>query len=237
MQPHAVPVRTPTWTDVGDLRSGQRGADRAARRRGRKGEVETTVESDVLVIARARRGEESAFAELLKRYRAPVFNLCLRMLKNRDDAEDIAQDVFIKVFGMLERYDERYAFRSWLFKIAANQSIDFIRKNRVKMQSLDEPLSYGGEEIERQFPDEAPNPEEDFENREIGALLLVITDELPPHYRSMIVLRHQEQLSYEEIAQVLDLPLGTVKARIHRARAMMADKLKRRRGGLGSVLG
>ena len=194
------------------------------------------METDALVIARARRGEESAFAELLRRYRAPVFNLCLRMLKNRDDAEDIAQEVFVKVFGMLERYDERYAFRSWIFKIAANQSIDFIRKNRVKMQSLDEPLKYKGEEIERQFPDERPDPEEDYEMREIGALLMDITSELPPHYRSMIVLRHQEQLSYEEIAQVLELPLGTVKARIHRARAMMKDRLQRRRGGLGSVL-
>ena len=197
----------------------------------------TVLESDVQVIARARRGEESAFAELLRRFRAPVFNLCLRMLKNRDDAEDVAQDVFIKVFGMLERYDDRYAFRSWIFKIAANQCIDFIRRNRVKLQSLDEPMNYKGEEIERQFPDQAPNPEETVETREIGQLLLQITDELPPHYRSMIVLRHQEQLSYEEIADVLDLPLGTVKARIHRARAMMKDKLKRRRGGLGSVLG
>lgn len=195
------------------------------------------MESDVQVIARARRGEESAFAELLRRFRAPVFNLCLRMLKNRDDAEDVAQDVFIKVFGMLERYDDRYAFRSWVFKIAANQCIDFIRRNRVKLQSLDEPLKFKGEEIERQFPDEAPNPEETVETREIGQLLLEITDQLPPHYRSMIVLRHQEQLSYEEIAEVLDLPLGTVKARIHRARAMMKDKLQRRRGGLGSVLG
>lgn len=197
----------------------------------------TVVESDVQVIRRARRGEESAFAELLARFRAPVFNLCLRMLKNRDDAEDVAQEVFIKVFGMLERYDDRYAFRSWVFKIAANQCIDFIRRNRVKLQSLDEPMNFKGEEIERQFPDEAPTPEETVETREIGQLLLRITDELPPHYRSMIVLRHQEQLSYEEIAEVLDLPLGTVKARIHRARALMKDKLQRRRGGLGSVLG
>ena len=194
------------------------------------------MESDVLVIARARRGEESAFAELLRRYRAPVFNLCLRMLKNVDDAEDVAQEVFVKVFGMLERYDERYAFRSWVFKIAANQSIDFIRKNRVRLQSLDEPVRYRGEEIERQFPDQGPRPDEDYERHEIGRVLLEITDELPPHYRSMIVLRHQEQLSYEEIAQVLDLPLGTVKARIHRARAMMKDKLRRRRGGWESVL-
>ena len=197
----------------------------------------TVLESDVQVIRRARRGEEAAFAELLTRFRAPVFNLCLRMLKNRDDAEDVAQEVFIKVFGMLERYDDRYAFRSWIFKIAANQSIDFIRRNRVKLQSLDEPMDYKGEEIERQLPDEAPTPEETVETLEIGQLLLRITDELPPHYRSMIVLRHQEQLSYEEIAEVLDLPLGTVKARIHRARALMKDKLQRRRGGLGSVLG
>jgi RNA polymerase sigma-70 factor (ECF subfamily) len=191
------------------------------------------VQSDSLVIARARRGEEAAFAELLRRYRAPVFNLCIRMLKNRDDAEDVAQEVFVKVFGMLERYDEQYAFSSWLFKIAANQCIDFIRKNRVRLMSLDEPISYGGEEMERQFPDEAPTPVQDIERKELGAVLLEITDELPPHYRSMIVLRHQEQLSYEEIAQVLDLPLGTVKARIHRARAMMKDRLRRRHGDLG----
>ena len=193
------------------------------------------MESDVRVIARARRGEQAAFAELLRAYRAPVFNLCLRMLKNRDDAEDIAQEVFIKVFGMLERYDERYAFRSWLFKIAANQCIDFIRKNRVKLQSLDEPMRYHGEEIERQFPDHSRTPDEDLELREVGRLLLEITDELPPHYRSMIVLRHQEQLSYEEIARVLDLPLGTVKARIHRARAMMRAKLEKRHGGLDQM--
>ena len=188
------------------------------------------MQSDALVIIRARSGEESAFAELLRRYRVPVFNLCLRMLKNRDDAEDVAQDVFIKVFAMLDRYDERYAFRSWIFKIAANQSIDFIRKHRIKLLSLDEPVHYGGEEIERQFPDERPTPADDLEQKQLGTLLREITDELPPHYRSMIVLRHQEQLSYEEIASIMDLPLGTVKARIHRARAMMKDKLQRRRG-------
>ncbi len=193
--------------------------------------------SDALVIAEARQGREPAFAELLRRYRAPVFNLCLRMLKNRDDAEDVAQDVFIKVFAMLDRYDERYAFRSWLFKIAANQSIDFIRKNRVKLLSLDEPVSYKGEEIERQFPDDGDTPEQALASKELGTLLMAVTDELPPHYRSMIVLRHQEQLSYEEIAQIMELPLGTVKARIHRARAMMREKLQRRRGGLGPVRG
>jgi RNA polymerase sigma-70 factor (ECF subfamily) len=193
------------------------------------------VQKDTLVIARARRGEEAAFAELLRRYRAPVFNLCLRMLKNRDDAEDVAQDVFIKVFAMLERYDERYAFRSWLFKIAANQCIDFIRKNRVKLLRLDEPVHYRGEEIERQLPDEAPRPDETLNTREVGSVLREITDELPPHYRAMIVLRHQEQLSYEEIAQMMDLPLGTVKARIHRARAMMKEKLTKRRG-LGPLM-
>jgi RNA polymerase sigma factor (sigma-70 family) len=187
------------------------------------------LEKDRLVIVRARRGEQSAFAELLRRYRAPVFNLCLRMLKNRDDAEDMAQDVFIKVFSMLERYDDRYAFRSWVFKIAANQCIDFIRKHRVKLLRLDEPVHYRGEEIERQLPDEALAPDEELHRREVGKLLRELTDELPPHYRAIIVLRHQEQLSYEEIAAMLELPLGTVKARIHRARAMMKEKLVKRR--------
>lgn len=189
------------------------------------------MQSDSLVIARARMGEEAAFAELLARYRAPVYNLCVRMLKNREDAEDIAQEVFVKVFAMLERYDERYAFRSWLFKIAANQCIDFIRKNRVKLVRLDEPVDYRGEEIERQLPDDAPAPDQELEHEEVSRVLLAVTDELPPHYRSMIVLRHQEHLAYEEIAAIMDLPLGTVKARIHRARAMMKEKLMRKRAG------
>jgi len=185
---------------------------------------------DSQVIVRARRGEETAFAELLRRYRAPIFNLCLRMLKNPEDAQDVAQDVFIKVFSMLERYDERYAFRSWLFKIAANQCIDFIRKNRVKMLRLDEPVQFRGEEIERELPDRNPLPDELLHSDELHRILQEVIDELPPHYRVMIVLRHQEQLSYEEIATMLDLPLGTVKARIHRARALMKNKLQRRRG-------
>jgi len=184
---------------------------------------------DSRVILRARRGDEAAFAELLRRYRAPIFNLCLRMLKNAEDAEDVAQDVFIKVFSMLERYDERYAFRSWLFKIAANQCIDFIRKNRVKLLRLDEPVHYQGEEIERELPDDAPLPDEILHTGDLHRILKEITDDLPPHYRAMIVLRHQEQLSYEEIATMMDLPLGTVKARIHRARALMKVMLQRRR--------
>lgn len=183
---------------------------------------------DRQLIVRARRGEETAFAELLRRYRAPIFNLCLRMLKNSEDAEDVAQDVFIKVFSMLERYDDRYAFKSWLFKIAANQCIDFIRKNRVKMLRLDEPVQFRGEEIERELSDGGPLPDELLHRGELHRILREVTDELPPHYRAMIVLRHQEQLSYEEIANLLDLPLGTVKARIHRARALMKDKLQRR---------
>jgi RNA polymerase sigma factor (sigma-70 family) len=194
------------------------------------------VQSDSLVIARARAGEEEAFAELLRRYRSAVYNLCVRMLRNREDAQDVAQDVFIKVFSMLDRYDEQYAFRSWLFKIAANQCIDFIRKNRVKLLRLDEPVEYKGEEIERQLKDEAPTPEDTVQADEISKVLLAITDELPPHYRSMIVLRHQEHLAYEEIAELMDLPLGTVKARIHRARAMMKEKLLRRHAGFESYL-
>ncbi len=151
------------------------------------------------------------------------------MLKNRDDAEDLTQDVFIKVFSMLERYDDRYAFRSWVFKIAANQCIDFIRKNRVKLcvstsrSTIGERRSSGSSRTKRQLP---------MKNSigvKWGSLLRELTDELPPHYRAIIVLRHQEQLSYEEIAEMLELPLGTVKARIHRARAMMKEKLIKRR--------
>ncbi len=183
---------------------------------------------DLKTIRRCKRGEEAAFAEILARYRGPIYNLCYRMSRNPEDARDLAQEVFIKVFRLLDRFDEEYAFSSWLFRIASNHCIDHLRRNRMRFLSLDGVAGPDGEEFELQLPDEGPGPDTVLERREAMDRLEEVIADLPPHYKTITLLRHQQQLSYEEIAEVLQLPLGTVKARIHRARAqiqqMLADR-------------
>ena len=183
-------------------------------------------EEDILLIAEARSGSERAFRTLMDKYQRPVFSICLRMVRNRDEAEDLAQESFIKVFAMLERYNPSYAFSSWLFKITSNLCIDHLRKRKIETFAMDEPIDVEKGEIQRQY--EAPDldPEQELMKNEKMRRLSRAIDRLPPHYRIMLILRHQENLSYEEIAESLDIPLGTVKARIHRAREMLKSGLK-----------
>lgn len=183
---------------------------------------------DLKTIRRCKRGEEAAFAEILARYRGPIYNLCYRMSRNPEDARDLAQEVFIKVFRLLDRFDEEYAFSSWLFRIASNHCIDHLRRNRMRFLSLDGVAGPDGEEFELQLPDEGPGPDTVLERREAVSKLEEVIADLPPHYKTITLLRHQQQLSYEEIAEVLQLPLGTVKARIHRARAQIQQMLSDR---------
>ncbi len=178
-------------------------------------------EEDRILVARARKGDEKAFRELLGKYKRSVFSICLRMARRKEDAEDLAQDVFVKVFSMLERYDPKYAFSSWLFKITSNLCIDFIRKRKVELISIDEPVKIESGEFARQFQSPGENPEKISMHSESAGFLIKAVEKLPPHYKIIILLRHQEGLSYDEIAATLDVPLGTVKARIHRAREML----------------
>jgi RNA polymerase sigma factor (sigma-70 family) len=184
--------------------------------------------SDLKLIKRCKRGEEEAFALLLDRYRGAIYNLCYRMTHHPEDARDLAQEVFIKVFSLLDRYDENFAFSSWLFRIATNHCIDYLRRNRLRFLSLDAGTGPEGDEIEIQLPDSGPTPEKVLQRKEAMDRLEEVVADLPPHYRVITLLRHGQQLSYEEIATILDLPLGTVKARIHRARAMIQQMLKAR---------
>ncbi len=183
---------------------------------------------DLKTIQRCKRGEEAAFAELLGRYRNAIYGLCFRMTRRAEDARDLAQEVFIKVFSLLDRYDESYAFSSWIFRIATNHCIDHLRRNRLRFLSLDGQTDADGDEIEFQLPDKGPQPDQVLERSEAMVRLEEVVDDLPPHYRAIILLRHDQDLSYEEIAVVLDLPLGTVKARIHRARNMIQKFLAER---------
>jgi RNA polymerase sigma-70 factor (ECF subfamily) len=184
--------------------------------------------SDLQLIRKCKRGHEPSFEKLLERYRSPVYGLCYRMTRSAEDARDLAQEIFIKVFSLLDRYDETYAFSSWLFKIATNHCIDHLRRNRLRFLPLEQQSGPSGEEFELQLPDSGPQPDRVLERKEAMDRLEEVISSLPPHYRIITLLRHDQQLSYEEIATILDLPLGTVKARIHRARNLILQALRDR---------
>jgi RNA polymerase sigma-70 factor (ECF subfamily) len=185
--------------------------------------------ADLKLIRRCKRGEEAAFQEVLDRYRTPIYNLCWRMTRNDEDARDLAQEVFIKVFRLLDRYDEQYAFSSWLFRIATNHCIDHLRRQRLRFMSVERDGAGEDDEAEMQIPSPGPEPDVVMERRQALEKLEEVIAELPPHYRVITLLRHDQQLSYEEIAETLQLPLGTVKARIHRARNMIQQMLSSRK--------
>jgi RNA polymerase sigma-70 factor (ECF subfamily) len=182
---------------------------------------------DRVLVERCLKGEERAFEELLNKYKNSVYSICYRMVRNHTDAEDLAQDVFIRTFSVLDRYDPSYPFSSWLFRITSNLCIDFLRKAKGGMVSLDQPIDGPEGSIQRQLPADVVKPDRQMENKEMMAALEEAISTLPEHYRVIVILRHQEQMSYEEIADDLGIPLGTVKARIHRARNMIKEYFRR----------
>ena len=182
---------------------------------------------DRLLVERCLKGEERAFEELLNKYKNSVYSICYRMVRNQTDAEDLAQDAFIRTFSVLDRYDPSYPFSSWLFRITSNLCIDFLRKVKGGMVSLDQPIEGTEGSIQRQLPAHVVKPDREMENKEMMAALEKAISTLPEHYRIIVILRHQEQMSYEEIADDLGIPLGTVKARIHRARNMIKEYFRK----------
>jgi RNA polymerase sigma-W factor len=185
--------------------------------------VQELKSEDRVLIERCLKGEERAFEELLDKYKTAVFSICYRMVRNRMDAEDLSQEAFIRTFSVLDRYDPSYPFSSWLFRITSNLCIDFLRRRRGDMVSLDQPIEGAEGNIQRQLPAGTIKPDREVETKEMMATLEDAISRLPEHYRIIVVLRHQEQMSYEEIADNLGIPLGTVKARIHRARNMIKE--------------
>ncbi|HWO88057.1 MAG TPA: sigma-70 family RNA polymerase sigma factor [Gemmatimonadales bacterium] len=188
-----------------------------------------TALTDQEVVALARGGREAAYRELVRRYERPVFSLIYRMVRDRALAEDLAQDTFVKVLNALDSYRPEYKFSSWIFKIANNVAIDQLRRRELDTLSLDgAPDARSQEEIQAtalQAADRSESPLAELEARELGALIEQAIDRLRPEYRACILLRHVEGRSYEEIAEALDLPLGTVKTYIHRARHELREYL------------
>jgi RNA polymerase sigma-70 factor (ECF subfamily) len=177
---------------------------------------------DADVAALAKQGREDAFRELIRRYERPVFSLVFRMVRDRETAEDLSQETFIKVLNNIDRYRPEFKLSSWLFKIANNVTIDFLRRRQLETVSMEgSPHAATMSAIEATSFDVEARQEtalEEMESRELGSAIDQAIARLRPEYRSCILLRHVEGRSYEEIAAMLDLPLGTVKTYIHRAR-------------------
>ncbi|MFW5946896.1 MAG: RNA polymerase sigma factor [Gemmatimonadota bacterium] len=186
--------------------------------------------SDRDVIEHARQGRESAFRELIRRYERPVFSIIYRMVRDRELSEDLAQDTFIKVLNALDRYDPSYKFSSWIFKIAHNTTVDHLRKKQPATFSLEgSPHARTQEQAEATAVtpvDTAEDPEHYTASQQIGAEIEAAIDELRPEYREAILLWHVEGRPYDEIAEIMDLPLGTVKTFIHRGRNELRKKLE-----------
>src|SRR3954464_12133143 len=178
--------------------------------------------SDQQVVVFAQEGREDAYRELIKRYERPVFSLIYRMVRDKETAEDIAQETFIKVLNNLDRYSPEFKFSSWLFKIANNLTIDHLRRRRIDTISIegapDAVTSESARATSIAVVSGNESPLEELESKELGTAIERAIGKLRPEYRACIMLRHVEGRSYEEIAATLDLPLGTVKTYIHRAR-------------------
>ncbi len=186
--------------------------------------------SDQDVIRYAREGRESAFRELISRYERPVFSVIYRMIHDRELAEDLAQETFIKVLNALDRYDPSYKFSSWIFKIAHNATVDHIRKKTPETFSLDgSPYARTQEQAEATSftaVDTAETPDQYTSSRQMGVEIEAALQEIRPAYREAIMLWHIEGRPYDEIASIMDLPLGTVKTYIHRGRNELRKRLE-----------
>ncbi len=191
--------------------------------------MEPAVQTDKELAAVAADGREAAYAELLKRYERPVFSLIYRMVRDRTLAEDLAQEAFIRAFHAIGSYDPRYKFSSWIFKIANNHTIDHLRKRKLDTVSIHgSPHARTAREEEQtrlvvESMDE--NPHEYVEHRELGSQIEQAIGKLRPEYRTAILLRHVEGYAYDEISEIMDLPLGTVKTYLHRARSELKELL------------
>lgn len=178
--------------------------------------------SDQEVVQHAVIGREAAYRELIRRYQRPVFSLIYRMVRDRELAEDLSQETFVKVLNAIDSYRPEFKFSSWIFKIANNAAIDHLRRRGLDTLSLDgSPHAETAEAVEAttlQIGDGAESQLDEVTARELGGQIEVAINRLRPEYRACILLRHIDGRPYEEIAEMLDLPLGTVKTYIHRAR-------------------
>jgi RNA polymerase sigma factor (sigma-70 family) len=185
---------------------------------------------DFRLIDMAVEGDDSAYAKLLQRYKRPVYHMVLKMVRNIDDAEDLTIESFAKAFKSLHRFKKDFTFSTWLFRIATNNTIDFIRKKKLNTLSIENTFTDDdGQSVSIDVEDENLDPQEETIKAQKAEIMQLFVDKLPTKYQKLVRLRYFHELSYEEIAEELDAPLGTVKAQLHRARELMFEMVKNKR--------
>lgn len=187
-------------------------------------------QNEVFLIKKAAKGDVDAFEMLIEEYQKKVYNIALGILKNHDDANDIAQEVFIKIFKSIKNFKGESSFSTWIFRITTNACLDEIRKRKNNQTvSTDENIVLDDGEVTKQIIDDGPSPDEIYEKNELKKYVAKAISNLGEEHRTVIVLRDIQGFSYDEIADILDCPKGTVKSRINRARLMLKDILKKDR--------
>lgn len=183
-------------------------------------------DEEEVIIAQALKGDQKAYAQLVDKHRQAIHHIIRRIVHNEEATRDLVQETFMKAFASLSSYRSEYRFSTWLYKIAANSSIDFLRKKRIQALSLDRPVETGEGAMEIEVADHSNNPERELERKQQRFSIEEAIDSLPDKYREVIIYRHREDKSYEEIADSLNIPVGTVKARIFRARELLKKRLR-----------
>lgn len=181
-------------------------------------------EEDFEAIRKILDGDKSAFTFIQNKYKTRIKSLVRRMIKDPDDVDDLTQEAFIKAYNALDSFQFAYNFSAWLYRIASNSCIDFLRKKRFKTVSIDQPVA-GEEDLYIDIPNDDLTPDIEMISKERKKILKKAIDELPENYRNIINMRHTEEMDYKEIAKKLEIPLGTVKAHLFRARKLLYDAL------------
>ena len=184
-------------------------------------------QQDFALVESALKGDEKAFAKLLSKYKDAIYFMLLKMVNNKSDAEDLTIEAFGKAFKNLHQYSPSYAFSTWLFKIASNNCIDFLRKKKGVHVSIENSQDGNDNEQSVRLKSKDPDPEEKLIRIQKAILLRRIVHKLKPRYRTLVELRYFREFSYEEIAKELDLPLGTVKAQLFRARDFLSNMMEK----------
>jgi len=188
-----------------------------------------TVPDDQALIKEALEGKQEAFKLLMERHEKSVQYVILKLVHNYDESLDLVQETFVKAFSSLATYKSKFRFTTWLYRIAANCSIDHLRRKKIEALSLDQPWETEKGKFEIEIPDRSFDPEKDLTLKQQELSIKEAIASLPKKYKEVILLRHKEDKSYEEIASILHLSVGTVKARIFRARVLLKKKLKHMR--------
>ncbi|MEX2364489.1 MAG: sigma-70 family RNA polymerase sigma factor, partial [Balneolaceae bacterium] len=181
--------------------------------------------ADDTFVAEALKGKEASYKKLVDKYQKPLYFHIRKMIKEKELADDLVQEVFMKAFHNLSSYSNEYAFSTWLYRIATNHTIDYLRKKKLQTFSINEPYSTKDGDMEIQLPDYSFATDSPIIKKERKQIVQNAIENLPEKYRQVIEMRHMEEKSYQEISELLDLPLGTVKAHIFRAREMLYKAL------------